>query len=93
MKRSSPQLDQALDNARVLPGWDNVLRRAKVAHQACSNFVFVGWDVVFTELGPMLLDGNVHWDATEYQRLRGEPLGYTKFGDRLTTQPRGVEIV
>ena len=65
---------------------DTVLRYTKVAHQACSNFVFIGWDVAFTEHGPMLLEGNVNWNASDYQRLRGEPLGHTKFADILATR-------
>jgi hypothetical protein len=91
-KRSNHQLDQGLDDRSVLPGWDTALRHTRVAHQACANFIFVGWDVVFTDRGPMLLEGNAHWDATEYQRLRGEPLGYTRFADILTMRLRDLEI-
>ena len=36
------------NDARTLPDWDAALRHIKVAHQACSNFVFIGWDVAFT---------------------------------------------
>ena len=85
------QLDIALDDVCTLPDWDNVLRHIKAAHQACSNFVFIGWDVAFTEQGPMLLEGNAHWAASEYQRLGGEPLGYTKFAEILATRLRGLE--
>ena len=70
----------------TLPDWEAVLRYTKVAHQACSNFVFVGWDAAFTEQGTMLLEGNANWAASEYQRLRGEPLGYTKFAEILATR-------
>jgi hypothetical protein len=90
-KRSNHQLDKGLDDGLVLPGWDTALRHTKVAHQACSDFVFVGWDVAFTDHGPVLLEGNVHWDATEYQRLCGEPLGYTKFADILATRIRDLK--
>jgi hypothetical protein len=69
-----------------LPYWDTVLRQIKVAHRACSNFIFVGWDVAFTEHGPMLLEGNVNWDASDYQRLSGEPLCYTTFADILAAR-------
>jgi hypothetical protein len=84
------QLDIDLGDAYTLPDWDIVLQYTKVAHQACSNFVFVGWDAAFTGQGPMLLEGNAHWAASEYQRLRGEPLAYTKFADILATRLRGV---
>ena len=74
------------DHALTLPDWETLLRHIKVAHQACSNFVFVGWDAALTEHGPMLLEGNVNWCADDYQRLRGEPLGYTKFADILSAR-------
>jgi hypothetical protein len=72
----------------TLPDWDAALRHVKVAHQACANFVFVGWDVAFTPDGAMILEGNANWSAEPYQVLRGEPLGYTKFADILATQLR-----
>jgi hypothetical protein len=31
----------------------------------------------------MLLEGNVNWNADEYQALSGEPLGRTKFAEVL----------
>ena len=89
--RLTHQLDIGLDEACILPEWDTVLRHVKVAHQACSSFAFVGWDVALTEQGPMLLEGNGHWGASEYQRLRGEPLGYTKFAEILAMRLHGFE--
>jgi hypothetical protein len=77
------EFDDASDDACTLPDWNSVLHYTTAAHQACCNFVFVGWDVAFTLQGPMLLEGNVNWCADEYQRLRGEPLGHTKFADIL----------
>jgi hypothetical protein len=90
-KLGNDKLDESFKDGIVLPDWDNALRHAAVAHQACSNFVFVGWDVAFTDHGPMLLEGNAHWNATAYQRLRGEPLGCTKFADILATRIRDLE--
>ena len=75
-----------LNDACTLPDWDLALCHIKVAHKVCSNFVFVGWDVAFTERGPMILEGNVNWDAATFQTLRDEPLGYTKFADILATR-------
>jgi hypothetical protein len=66
-----------------LPEWGAALQYTKVAHQTCGSFVFVGWDVAFTDHGPMLLEGNANWGADEYQALRGEPLGCTKFTEVL----------
>ena len=71
------------DWCRMLPDWDIVLQTTKVAHQVCSNYVFIGWDVALTDRGPILLEGNLNWTAADYQRLSGEPLGRTKFADIL----------
>lgn len=77
-------------NARTLPDWDAAVRYVKVAHQACSNFVFVGWDVAFTPNGPIILEGNENWEASTYQALRGEPLGHTQFADVLAARLHDV---
>jgi Sugar-transfer associated ATP-grasp len=73
-------------NACTVPDWDAALRHVNMAHNACFNFVFVGWDLAFTPYGPMILEGNASWDAVTYQTLRGEPLAHTKFTDILTAQ-------
>jgi hypothetical protein len=85
-KPSTNLLDDDPLLMRVLPDWDAVVRHIKIAHQACSNFVFVGWDAVFTEQGPMLLEGNKNWAAADYQRLRGEPFSHTIFAEILATR-------
>jgi hypothetical protein len=69
-----------------LPDWDAALAHVKAAHNACSDFVFVGWDVAFTPGGPMILEGNTNWTAGTYQSLCGQPLGLTKFADILAAQ-------
>jgi hypothetical protein len=67
----------------ALPDWGAALQYANIAHRASSNFAFIGWDIAFTTQGPILLEGNEGWSASEYQRLHGEPLGHTKFADIL----------
>jgi hypothetical protein len=67
----------------TLPDWEKALRHAQVAHQACASFAFVGWDLAFTDQGPMLLEGNANWSADEIQSLSGTPLGQTEFTDIL----------
>jgi hypothetical protein len=88
---TKPQIDTGSYDAYTLPDWETALRYARVAHQACSNFVFVGWDIALTDNGPMLLEGNANWCADEYQKLAGEPLGYTKFADILAMRLRDLE--
>jgi hypothetical protein len=73
-------------DACILPNWSAALRHIKAAHNACFNFVFIGWDVAFTPHGPMVLEGNANWSPDTYQTLQGEPLGLTKFADILATQ-------
>jgi hypothetical protein len=76
-------IDIGSGRARTLPGWEALLRHARAAHLACSNFVFIGWDAAFTDCGPMLLEANANWCADVYQSLQGEPLGHTKFANIL----------
>ncbi len=66
-----------------LNNWDAALRHVTVAHTICSNFVYVGWDLAFTEHGPVLLEGNANWDPTTFQVLCDQPLGNTTFADIL----------
>jgi hypothetical protein len=70
----------------ILPHWTAVFRYLQAAHLACSNYVFVGWDLAFTPSGPMLLEGNANWSADEYQCLAGRPLGFTEFVDILKSE-------
>jgi hypothetical protein len=81
--RKRSNIDNGWDHACALPDWKTLLRHTKVVHQACSNFVFIGWDAAFTEHGPMLLEGNANWCADVYQSLCGKPLGHTKFASIL----------
>jgi hypothetical protein len=74
------------DEVNALPDWGAALQHIKVAHQACANFVFVGWDVAFTEHGPMVLEGNENWCADTYQTLVGKPFGCTQFADILASR-------
>jgi hypothetical protein len=78
----SHQLDSR-DGTTVLPNWPAVLRYAGVAHRACSHCIFIGWDIAFTDDGPVFLEGNENWGADEYQALTGKPLGHTAFADIL----------
>ena len=89
--REGSNIDIGWDHACTLPDWETLLRHTKVAHQACSNFVFVGWDAAFTEHGPMLLEGNRNWCADVYQSLRGKPLGHTKFACILAERLRNLD--
>ena len=58
------------NDACTLPDWDAALRHVKAAHNACFNFVFIGWDVAFTPDGAMILEGNANWSPATYQTLQ-----------------------
>ena len=80
------------DRPCMLPDWETLLQQIKVAHQACSNFVFIGWDAAFTERGPMLLEGNANWCADVYQSWCGKPLGHTQFASILAERLRDLDL-
>jgi hypothetical protein len=63
----------------IVPGWAESLALARRAHAtAFSRFVFLGWDIVPAEGGPLLLETNAGWGALHHQMLDG-PLGRTPF--------------
>jgi hypothetical protein len=80
-KRSTEFIN--FEERRILPRWNTVLQFTNTAHMACDDFVFIGWDVAFTEQGPMILEGNIDWAADDYQRISGKPLGLTMFSKIL----------
>jgi hypothetical protein len=87
ISRPSQATSDHLDvSSCILPQWNAALQYVQTAHRACSNFVFVGWDIGFTERGPILLEGNANWNADEYQSLTGDALGHTKFASILATR-------
>jgi hypothetical protein len=91
-KRSDRYMDIGPGGACPLPDWETLLQHTKVAHQACSSFVFIGWDAAFTEHGPMLLEGNANWCADVYQSLGGKPLGHTQFANILAERLRDLDL-
>jgi len=91
-KRSDRYMDIGPGGACTLPDWETLLKHVKVAHQACANFVFIGWDAAFTEHGPVLLEGNANWCADVYQSLCSEPLGHTQFASLLAERLRDLDL-
>ncbi len=78
------------DTGAVLTGFDipffqeSVALACRAHAQAFSRFAFLGWDVVLTADGPLLLETNSGWGAIIHQALDG-PLGNTAFS-RLAGQ-------
>lgn len=46
---------------KAIPDWAEALNIAKSAHFLAADIPTVGWDVAFTEEGPVLLEGNIGW--------------------------------
>jgi hypothetical protein len=54
----------------VIPYWCDCVRLVCRAHdEAFSAFTTLGWDLVLTEAGPLLLETNVSWGMIGHQRL------------------------
>jgi len=49
------------------------------AHETLQGIPFIGWDVAFTDQGPLLIEGNQGFGAESLQVASGIPLGKTKF--------------
>lgn len=47
----------------TLPFWHEVRETCTVAMQHVSDLVYVGWDVIVTETGPVILEGNSYSDV------------------------------
>jgi hypothetical protein len=64
----------------ALPFWRQSVDLVRHTHAAAfPRFAFLGWDVVLTDAGPLLLETNSGWSALHHQLLDG-PIGRTVFG-------------
>jgi hypothetical protein len=75
-----PETEEQI-TGKVLPYWQESLALALRAHEKLQNYVFIGWDLVLTPAGPMLLEGNAGWDSLIVQKPQQLPLGQTRFVD------------
>lgn len=64
---------------KKLSRWPEMKEMALRAHAKLPQMIFVGWDVIDTETGPMLLEGNVVWGGNLAQMAGNLPLGATGF--------------
>jgi Sugar-transfer associated ATP-grasp len=62
-----------------LPGWATAVDLCLRAHEALETCPAVGWDVGFTEQGPVLVEGNVPFGIELTQFVSGTPLLTTAF--------------
>jgi Sugar-transfer associated ATP-grasp len=64
---------------RHLPYWKETIKLSIAAHSRFPAFAFVGWDIVITDTGPVLLEANLTWCVDLCQMPHGTPLGETAF--------------
>lgn len=75
----------SLDNGfriegRRIPYWKETLALVLRAHRFFPQHLIVGWDVIITEKGPLLLEGNSQPGVCFIQRAHLQPLGQTEAG-------------
>ncbi|MCG7573656.1 hypothetical protein MHM39_08750 [Phaeobacter sp. CNT1-3] len=59
----------------TLPFWDEVRTLALTAHDCATDIYSVGWDIAWTQNGPVIVEGNVVWGEDLLQMPDCEPLG------------------
>ena len=68
----------------AIPGWQGLIDMVCHAHGAAFGaFATLGWDVVLTDGGALLLEANQGWGIMLHQVL-GEPMGRTAIGAAAT---------
>jgi len=63
----------------TIPYFADALDLTQRAHSCFTWIPFVGWDVVVTESGPLLLEANPYFGIELPQIVIGQPLGFTQF--------------
>ena len=66
-----------------IPYWQDILKMIKAAAMIVPSVRTVGWDVIVTDNGPALLEGNdnwdkTHWECCENKGMRGKILALFK---------------
>ncbi|MFT5696615.1 MAG: hypothetical protein ACI9QQ_002597 [Myxococcota bacterium] len=68
---------------KTLPNWAEALALVVRAHRAFDGRCVIGWDVAFTPLGPVLIEGNSAPCVHLMQRGMDRPLGAGRFAELL----------
>jgi hypothetical protein len=75
-----PDTGAPIEN-RILPGWNEMLELARHGHRTYSWLPFIGWDLVDSTDGILLLEANAYWGGDSAQLPGATPLGRTRFPD------------
>lgn len=54
-----------------LPYWEDAMKLVRSCHNKLSFIGVVGWDIAFTETGPVVIEGNDDFGATSLQTCTG----------------------
>ena len=65
---------------RILPCWEETMELVRSAHKLFPHRLLIGWDVLITDQGPMILEGNSQPGLCFIQRAHLRPLGKTAAG-------------
>lgn len=60
--------------------WEDVLALAICAHNVLTDVYSIGWDIAWTQHGPVIIEANVGWGEDAIQMPNSDPLG-RKFCD------------
>lgn len=66
---------------RKLPYWEETVELSRQAHRYFPEFPFIGWDIIITESGPVLLEANLTWGVDILQIPHNKALGETPFAE------------
>ncbi len=64
---------------RRLPDWNQCSLLLQSAHRLLTVYAFLGWDVGFTDSGPVIIETNVLWSPGLIQQAQQRPLGTGEF--------------
>ncbi len=73
-----PDTGAMIEN-RILPGWRDMIELAQRGHRSYPWMPFIGWDVIDTKDGLLLLEANAYWGGDCVQLPGAAPLGHTRF--------------
>jgi glutathione synthase/RimK-type ligase-like ATP-grasp enzyme len=73
------------NNAKIegvqLPFWNEAVDMSIKIHNQLKQFRFVAWDIVLTDNGPVMLEGNHSWGAASIQRAHNKSMYELGFWD------------